>query len=194
MRCLLFMEVKVRRVVFLIVLSLLGCSSIEHKTTVSQPYGEVRTAGVGDVVLKATTEKSLPNAFGKADIFGRTTPTLITTVIFEGVKEGKAYFSRRSVDIETGATTMNSTPIIISNTSTTTHTGMVGGIPYAGQSTTRGPTTVLPPNTPEPKYFGRKGYAIALDLNSLPAVFIAEGTTVKVISADSVSVRYILKK
>jgi len=181
-------------IILLAVGMLAGCASIQHKTTMHQPYGEVRTVGVGDVVVKFTTEKSLPNVFGKADIFGRTTPTSTTTVIFEGVKEGKVYFSRRSIDIETGATTMNSTPLIISNTSTTTQTGMVGGIPYSGQSTTRGPTTVLLPNTPAPRYFGRMGYLIELDLNILPGLFVVEGTTIKVMSADKVSVRYILAK
>jgi len=177
-----------------LIIVMVGCSSIKHKTTLSEPLGEVRIAGVGDVVLKATSEKSLPNAFGKADIFGRTTPTEITKVIFEGVQEGKVYFSRQSVDIETGATTMNSTPIVVSNDSTTTHTGNIGSLHYSGRSTTRGPTTVLPPNTPEPKYLARKSYFIELDLNSLPTVFVASGTTVKVISADGAKVKYILEK
>jgi hypothetical protein len=184
-----------RYLIVLLVLGLMaGCASIKHQAKVSQPFNEIRVAGVGDSILEVTTEKSLPNAFGKADIFGRTTPTKKTIVTFEGVKEGKAYFYRRSIDIETGATTMNSSPIVTSNTSTTTHTGMVGGIPYAGHSTTQGPTTITPPNTPEPRYFARNGYVIEIDSNSLPKTFVTEGTSIKVISADKVSVKYILEK
>ena len=71
-----------------------GCASVSHSSSIAQPIDRELVVGAGDVIAKITTEKSLPNAFGKADIFGRTTPTGVTTVIYEGVKDGKAYFSR----------------------------------------------------------------------------------------------------
>lgn len=168
--------------------------TIQHKTNVAQSIGQMRTAGVGDVVLKATTEKSLPNAFGKADVFGRTTPTGMTTVTYMGLREGKAIFRRNSIDIETNATTMNSTPIIVPNTTTTRHSGTIDGMAYSGRSTTTGASTVIPANTPQAQYMERGVTEIVIDTNSLPAVFIADEITVRVVSADSGSVRYILEK
>lgn len=174
--------------------ALFGCGEIQHRTTISQPYGETRTAGVGDLVFKSTTEKSLPNVAGKADLFGRTTPTGTTTVIYQGIREGRAYFLRRSIDIETGATTMNSSPTVVSTGTTTRHTGMVGDTAYSGKSTTQGATIMLPPNTPQAQYNERNTNVIALEVNSLPGVFIVEGTSVKIISADGVSAKYVLEK
>jgi hypothetical protein len=132
----------------LVVFTLIGlsaCGSIEQKSSIGQPLGEARTAGVGDVVLRVTTEKNLPNALGRADIFGRTTPSGVTTVVYEGMQNGRVLFARMSVDIDSRATTMNSSPIIISNNSRTTHSGNVGGTPYSGQSTTNGPIYVVHP-------------------------------------------------
>lgn len=171
-----------------------SCGTIEQKSSIAQPIGEVRLAGIGDVVLRLTTEKNLPNAFGKADIFGRTTPTGSTTVIFEGVQSGRAIFSRKSVDIDSRATTMNSSPVVVSNTSTTTHSGNIGGMPYSGQSTTSGPTYMIPPNTPEPVYFERSRNIVAVDINKLPQGFVVDGIMIKVISVEPLAVRYMLEK
>ena len=111
-----------------------SCASIDYKTNVAQRMDTPLTAGVGDAVYKSTTEKNLPNAFGKADIFGRTTPTATTGVIFEGVRDGVALFSRKTTDIDTGATTMNSTPIVINNSQTRTTTGSIGNTPVYAQT------------------------------------------------------------
>ena len=172
---------------------LVACASIEHKTSVVQPMGVERTAGIGDVVLRTMSEKSLPNAFGGADIFGRTTPTAQTTVVFEGTHQGKVIFSRRSMDIDTGATTMNSTPLLINPSSTTFASGQVGGTPFAGTSTTSGSPIVLPPNTPRARVTERNRNVIAIEASELPKSFVLEGVTVRVLSADDLQVRYVLE-
>jgi hypothetical protein len=73
---------------FLLLLLLCGCASIETKTSLSQRVGEELSAGVGDAVIRLNSEKNLPNVFGKSDVFGRTTPTGITTVVYAGVFGG----------------------------------------------------------------------------------------------------------
>lgn len=186
------MTKRIGLLVFVLVLT--GCGTIEQKSTVDQRIGEPRFAGVGDVVLRVNTEKSLPNAFGKADTFGRTTPTGTTTLIYEVVQSGRAVFSRKSVDIDTRATIMNSLPIVISNSSKTTHSGQVGSMPFSGQSTTTGPTVVIPPNTPEPIYFERSKNIIALDISRLPLSFVVEGVMVRVLEAEPLAVRFVLEK
>ena len=108
--------------VFLMLL-LCGCATVETKTEVVQRLGEELSAGVGDTVVRLNSEKNLPNAFGKSDLFGRTTPTGVTTLVYSGVFGAKARFLRQDVDIETGATTMNSTPIVIPTTTVTTYSG-----------------------------------------------------------------------
>src|SRR5437588_7040352 len=110
----------------ILVLLLSACSDVQERSRiVGARTGTQLTASVGDTVLRVSREKNLPNIAGKADIFGRTTPTGVEAVQYLGVKDGRAYFKRRTIDVETGATTMNSTAIVIPNTTTTTHSGTV---------------------------------------------------------------------
>src|SRR5215471_8838591 len=103
-----------------------GCADVqEHSHIVGGRPGTQLTASVGDIVLRVSREKNLPNIVGKSDIFGRTTSTGVETVQYLGVKDGRAFFKRHTTNVETGATTMNSTPLIIPNTATTTHSGSV---------------------------------------------------------------------
>ena len=142
-----------------------GCADVQERShIVGGRTGTPLTASVGDTVLRVSLEKNLPNIVGKADIFGRTTPTGVETVQYLGVNDGKAFFKRRTVNVETGATTMNSTPLVIPNTSTTTNSGSVnvygsrGGSAfgsYSGTSTTVGTPTVIPAHPPEPNGDGR---------------------------------------
>ena len=172
----------------------ISCASIDYKTNVAQRMDTPLTAGVGDAVYKSTTEKNLPNAFGKADIFGRTTPTATTVVIFEGVRDGVALFSRKTTDIDTGATTMNSTPIVINNSQTRTTTGSIGNTPVYAQTNVQGPSTILPPNTPAARYMERNANLISVDTKKLPSNIAVEGMTIRVLDVDGGSVRYIITK
>lgn len=66
-----------------------------------------------DTVLRVSREKNLPNIVGKADIFGRTTPTGVEIVQYMGVRDGRAFFKRHTTNVETGATTMARVPHVI---------------------------------------------------------------------------------
>jgi hypothetical protein len=98
--------------VALLALLLCGCADVQERShIVGGRTGTQLTASVGDTVLRVSREKNLPNVVGKADIFERTTPTGVETVQYVGTRDGRAFFKRRSVNVETGATTMNSTPL-----------------------------------------------------------------------------------
>lgn len=168
-----------------------GCANIEHSNFLDREIEVTHKAGVGDTIVRIKSEKSLPNAFGKADLYGRTTPTGITAITYQGINNGDAVFARQSIDIETRATTMNSTPIVIPNYTTTTHTGMVGGYAYSGQSTTYGGSTVIPPNTPDPVVSERPVTTIRI---KPPDYFIAERHRIEILSADHRSVEYRIRQ
>lgn len=174
------------------VLFLTACGSIKHSNTVQQPLDTTLMAGVGDVVVKITKEKSMPNVAGKADLFGRTTPTGTTTVIYRGIRGGQAVFERRSVDIETGATTMNSSPIIMSNTTVTNTSGNVGTRSFDAQSVSRGAPIVVAPNTPQAQVTDRSAILVAVNLNSLPGQVLVDGTLITVTKAEPGLVTYTL--
>jgi hypothetical protein len=172
------------------VLTLLaGCSSIKHSSEVVQSRGSALRAGPGDTIVTVNQRKSLPNAFGKADVFGRTTPTGMVTVQYLGAQGSRARFVRTGVVIETGATTMNSTPIIIPNYQTTTTTGMVGRVPVSGTSTTVGPPTVIQPTPPQPQTMSQPSVTFEVDLRQSQNFAVA-GTTVRILSASPAELVY----
>ncbi|MCH8173308.1 MAG: hypothetical protein IIA70_08400 [Proteobacteria bacterium] len=182
------------KLVLLLIFAVLisACSQIEQSSKIFQPTETRLIAGVGDTVVNIEKEKNLPNVFGKADIFGRKTPTGRITIIYLGVNDGKAVFLRRWTDIETGATTMNSTPIIVQNSQTTRHSGTIGGVRYSGTSVTDSGPVVIPPNTPEAKVIDQGGMQIFVELNDGSGEFFVEGRTIKIENADSSHVVYFI--
>ncbi len=90
--------------------SLSGCSPIEQSTITLQTNAETLTTKTGQPVLEVIQLKSLPNIFGKADLYGRRTVTGAVSVHYAGLRDGQAVFNLRTIAIVTGATTMNSTP------------------------------------------------------------------------------------
>ena len=63
------------RLILALAFAVVGCSQIKDSHRVLQRTDVELVAGVGDTVIVMDTQESLPNAFGKADIFGRTRPT-----------------------------------------------------------------------------------------------------------------------
>ena len=180
-----------------------GCADVQERShIVGGRTGTPLTASVGDTVLRVAREKNLPNIVGKSDIFGRKTPTGVDTVQYLGVKDGRAFFKRRTVDVETGATTMNSTPLVIPNTSTTTHTGSVnvygsGGYgfgSYSGTSTTVGPPTVIPAHPPTPVVMDEGSVILSVDLSRKPVQLSVAGKTLTVLQADNSRLVYMLSE
>jgi hypothetical protein len=179
-----------RALITMLVTLLVGCAPVQQTANLSQPTNTQLVAGVGDTVLSVSKEKNLPNAFGASDIFGRKTPTGKTTVQYMGTRNGHAIFRRHSIDIETGATTMNSTPLVIQNSQTTTHSGMVGGMMYNGTSTTSLPPTVIPANPPQAQVLDQGNVEITVDLKKGPKQLIVEGKTLTIESADNTKLVY----
>jgi hypothetical protein len=180
-----------------------GCADVQERSHIVGGHtGTPLTASVGDSVLRVAREKNLPNIAGKADIFGRTTPTGVETVQYLGVKDGRAFFKRRTVDVETGATTMNSTPLIIPNTATTIHSGSVnvygpnghGFGSYSGTSTTTLPPTVIPAHPPSPVLMDEGSLLLSVDLSRKPAQLSVAGKTLTILRADSARLLYMLSE
>ena len=129
-------------------------------------------------------------------------PTGVETVQYLGVRDGRAFFKRHTVNVETGATTMNSTPLVIPNTATTTHSGSVnvygpngyGFGSYSGTSTTVLPPTVIPPRTPAPVVMDDGSLLLSVDLSRKPARLSVAGKTLAILQADSARLVYVLSE
>ncbi len=178
----------------LCILLLVGCATVETRTNLVQRTGEVLRAGVGDTVVRINSWKNLPNVFGRSDLFGRMTPTGFTTLVFLGLSGGKLSFARHDVDIETGATTMNSTPIVLPNTTVTNYSGSYAGHSYYGSSVTSGPPVVIPASAPKASVIQRPQTTFELEVSSLPQSIVVQGYSVEVLSADQSMLTYMVSK
>ena len=70
------------------ILFLAGCGSIEQSQRVNtggSEVGGILLAGLGDTLLEIKKEESMPNAYGKADIFGRKRATGVTYLVYAGM-------------------------------------------------------------------------------------------------------------
>ena len=102
--------------------------------------------------------------------------------------------------METGATTMNSTPLIIPNTATTTHSGSVsvygpegyGHGSYSGTPTTVGPPTVIPAHPPTPVVMDEGSLLLSVDLSRKRAQLSVADKTLTILQADNTRLLYML--
>jgi hypothetical protein len=98
-----------------------GCAAIEHTSYIEQPVGQVRIAGIGDVVLRVNKQRNLENISGKADIFGRKTNEGFAELRFAGLENsGEIVLYRKDVQIISNETTMSRTPIAFNTGQATT--------------------------------------------------------------------------
>jgi hypothetical protein len=192
-----------RLLALLLAAALASCADVQERShIVGGRTGTQLTASVGDTVLRVSREKNLPNIVGKSDIFGRTTPTGVETVQYLGARDGRAFFKRRTVNVETGVTTMNSTPLVIPNTATTTQSGSVnvygpngyGYGSYSGTSTTTLPPTVIPAHPPSPVVMDEGSLLLSVDLSRKPAQLSVAGKTLTVLQADNARLLYVLSE
>lgn len=168
-------------------LALTACNSVETRTSLVTPATDnVMTAGPGDVVLSFQSRRSLPNAFGKADLFGRTTNAGGTTVRYVGSRGGQAVFERTDVEVVSDATTMSETPLMLPNTTRTNISGSVGTVPVSGTATSTSYEFIPARGSSQ---HATASQPIQFSLGSGQSVKIS-GRTLRVIRVGSVSVDY----
>ncbi|MDX0769583.1 hypothetical protein GOD80_15350 [Sinorhizobium medicae] len=167
-----------------------GCAPVETKTKLMTSAGsQIRSAGPGDVVMSFQSRKALPNIVGGADIWGRTTNAGGTTVRFVGARGSEAVFERTDVVVESNATTITESPMIIPQTTTTTINGTVGMTDVSGTAHSTS-YQLIPPR-------GSSQYAtaqrpIAITLGSGQSVTI-QGRTLRVVSIAPNSLKYVIE-
>lgn len=73
--------------VLVLCLGLVGCASIKSYNKLEQPEDNVLTASIGSTIFRMNRSGDLPNAFGRADLYGGKVDKGHTELKFKGVKE-----------------------------------------------------------------------------------------------------------
>lgn len=157
-----------------------ACAPVSQTSSLNKVSGERSYASVGDVLLRVNAQESLPNAFGKADIFGRTRESGFSELRYMGLNQAKQpVFRRRDVDVVSNASTMTRTPM-----SSTVVTAQPAGTGYIATGTTMGPlrenTQVLPPDTVE----------FAIDLSKSRTITMRD-RSIEIVEASAAGVNFI---
>jgi hypothetical protein len=165
-----------------------NCAPIEQKTIVSTPVSQSLIAGVGDSVLKAEGRENMPNAFGRADLFGRTRPTGFTNIQYGGMQGNKIVLLRDGVVTQSDATTMNSTGVLIPTQQQTYVSGYAGSRPFSGTATTS-ETVYVPPSGSTSVSSQQSSIPIVVDWKSNPRIPML-GRTIVIENATPTALNY----
>jgi hypothetical protein len=160
-----------------------GPAVAKQSNSINRPENKETYTSIGDVLVKVTLRESLPNLFGKPDIFGRKRDRGFVEIRYMGLTDdGRAVFRRRSVDIYSNETTMSRTPIY-RGSGTITVTGNSAHISTFGTGPTSSTVEALPPDTIE----------FALDILKNRVITI-EDRLIEILSADPGGVKFIVRK
>lgn len=163
---------------------LAGCgATIQTHEKLAQDTGRELVTHIGGQVLKVQRTSDLPNAFGKADIFGGKVNKGFTEVRYQGMTpDGRLIFRVTEIETESTETTMSR----YGGGTSTVNMRRVGDTvqgTVTSYDAPRGSTERLPPNTTE----------FALELNKAKDFTVA-GTRIRVVAATETSLSYHLSK
>ena len=96
----------------LVALLLVGCGRLETYSRAEQPMNTPLKAGVGQQLWRITQTRDLPNAFGKADVFGRKVDAGYQELRFLGMEgDSIILLGYREQEIYSNETTMSRTGV-----------------------------------------------------------------------------------
>lgn len=129
----------------LIAVALPACGELEKHRNLEQSLNAMHRVNVGQVVLRLNKTKDLPNAFGKADLFGRKLEVGFEELRFLGMEnENIVLLGYRDQEIVSNETTMSRSGVGFVNLQRYGNT--TSGIITSPQASTRhalAPTEVL---------------------------------------------------
>ena len=167
--------------VIISVLALDGCGQIEQRHVLDKQKDTEITSGVGDLILRVSVKESLPNIYGKADIFGRTRERGFSEIRYMGMAHEMLVFRRRDVDIFTNETTISRSGVATSVINV--QPAGDGVVAYGvGTRPTSASIAVVPPDTVEFTLDPRQSRIVTM-----------RGHKIEIIEATPTSIRYIIR-
>ncbi len=179
---------KSHSIVYLVVaFFLIGCTTIQTYERLQQSTGSDLSTYIGGSVFKLDRTSDLPNAFGKADVFGGKVNRGFTEVRYQGLTQnGKLVFRVTEIETQSNETTMSRCAPGISSINMNTSYSPYSSNTYGTlvyQPPPIGKTEILPPNTSE----------FVIDPSKTKELNIS-GVRVEILGFDEQSLRYRLTK
>ena len=117
-------------------LAVAGCAQVHQRQQLAEPIGLVMRTPVGGTIATIMKDRDLPNAFGRADIYGRTVDAGFTRLIYRGRNaDGSVLVEQVNVDIQSNASTMTRAPVIYTGTQPAVASSRERGVAYGTSRT-----------------------------------------------------------
>ncbi|WP_299176751.1 hypothetical protein [uncultured Neptuniibacter sp.] len=175
-------------------LLMLGCSQIQRYETVSKTIGTQQTAAIGSELYRVNKTRDLPNAFGKADVWGGKVNEGYSELRFMGLtNDGKIIFRLTDIDIESNESvfTRYGTSRSTINSNTTANASVYGNTAYGSANTN---TTVSHYEKPEATITQLPPNTIEFVFDPSDKMLPLEGITIEVLQVKTYSISYVLHK
>jgi hypothetical protein len=113
-----------------------GCAQVEQRQQLAEPVGPVMRTPVGGTIATIMKDRDLPNAFGRADIYGRTVDAGFTRLIYRGRDaDGSVLVEQINVDVQSNASTMTRAPVIYTGPQPAVASSRERGVAYGTSRT-----------------------------------------------------------
>lgn len=108
-----------------------GCAQVERSQRLTEPVGVVLRTPVGGAIATIVKDRDLPNAFGRADLYGRKVDAGFTQIIYRGRGlDGSVLVEQVDVDVRSNASTMTRRPVLYSRTQPAVVSTRESGVAY----------------------------------------------------------------
>jgi len=113
-----------------------GCAQVQQRQQLAEPVGLVMRTPVGGAIATIVKDRDLPNAFGRADIYGRTIDAGYTRIVYRGRgSDGSVLVEQIDVDVKSNASTLTRAPVIYSRTQPAVASSRESGVAYGTSRT-----------------------------------------------------------
>jgi len=115
-----------------------GCAQVQQRQQLAEPIGLVMRTPVGGTIATIYKDRDLPNAFGRADLYGRKVDAGFTKIVYRGREsDGSVLIEQIDIDLKSNASTLTRPPIINTPTQPAVLSSRESGMAYGTSRTLR---------------------------------------------------------
>lgn len=119
-----------------VVLAAGGCAQVQQRQQLAEPVGLVMRTPVGGAIATIVKDRDLPNAFGRADLYGRKVDAGFTRIVYRGRgSDGSVLIEQIDVDVQSNASTLTRPPVINTPTQPAVYSSRESGVAYGTSRT-----------------------------------------------------------
>ncbi len=167
---------------------LAGCATIQNYDRLVQSTDSALSTHIGGTVFRIERSSDLPNAFGKADVWGGKVDRGFVELRYQGVtSDGKLVFRFTDIETRSNETTMSRYGLRQSAVNATTTVSPTG----TSASTFGTVTTVAPQG--QTQFLGPNTTEFAFDVTKTKVLVMGE-IKVRVVDFDAQSLKYVLSR